>query len=103
MTHVRILTQYWENYSDTKEPHWKAKGGLEFTLEMPADWFMYEKDRVVAIIKDMLTEDSNWHCKYEYLDFEPVFQKSIALNQSEFVKRFHAGGARREIKAPHDF
>ena len=29
---VKVMAQYFENYSDTKTPYWKPKGGQEFQI-----------------------------------------------------------------------
>jgi len=29
---VKVMAQYYENYSDTKTPYWKPKGGQEFQI-----------------------------------------------------------------------
>ena len=73
MASIRIQTQYLENYSDSLTPHWKQKGGYTFTVNnVDTDTFMYAKN-LVEVLTTLCKEQSNEHCKYEYLDHEIDF------------------------------
>jgi hypothetical protein len=43
---VRITAQYYENYGSSEAPHWKPKGGHEFSLRADSDLFFYCKRSV---------------------------------------------------------
>ena len=85
-TLIRIVAQYFENYSDdlNSAPYWKQKGTVEFNLTADLDDIMYEKDMAVKAIKDLLLEQSNPHFKYEYVDMVPVFHLPITLDSEKF-------------------
>jgi len=70
-TSIRILTQYIENG--------KMKGGIEFNLEIDLDLYMYEEERCVKAIEQLLKEHSNDYCQYKYISSEPVFHKPVTL------------------------
>jgi hypothetical protein len=79
-TTIRILTQIFENYGYATDPHWKPKGGQEFTIETELDIYMYEKDFWENAVKAQLAEKSSTHMKFEYISSEPVFHKPIELD-----------------------
>lgn len=99
MTLVRIEAQYRENVAWSEGgTHWKNKGGIEFNLNMPIEWLMYDEERVISIIKDMLAEMSNDCTEYVFVDCSPVFIKPQELSDDEFKRRFQTGGRRERIK-----
>lgn len=85
-TLVRIIAQTFENYSDNDTPYWKPKGGQEFTLRANADFFMYEKELCLEVIKKMLVEKSNPHMRFEYVDHQLVFHEPIVLDEQAFAR-----------------
>lgn len=91
-TLVRILAQYFENYNhyDGGTPNWKQKGGQEFTMYVDSDYFLYEEETCVEVIKAMLQEQSNgstYH-KFEYVSHELVFHAPIEIEG--FNERIHS-------------
>jgi hypothetical protein len=83
-TICRITAQYEENYGDSVNPHWKPKGGVEFTLNVDADDFMYSEEICVMAIKKLLTEaESNNCCRYTYVSHELIFS-SIKMDDELF-------------------
>lgn len=84
-TLVRIIAQYMENYSDSNVPFWKNKGGQEFELEVNSDLFMYDEENCLKVIKALLEEKSNPHCKYEYRGHELIFSNPVKLDSNKFT------------------
>lgn len=88
-TLVRIQTQYYENYAahdldwDGKSEAWKPKGVQEFQIYASSDDFFYGEDACVKAIKSLVNEQSNHFVKFEYIDYEIVFSKSITLEGFE--------------------
>lgn len=80
----RILTQYKENYGTETAPHWKNKGGVEFTLNVDGDIFLYEENHCIEAIKSLLAKQSHSMEQFEYVSHELVFNKPIALNDTDF-------------------
>ena len=80
MCTIQVTAQYYENYSDSNIPYWKAKGGVDFHLPLDADvaLYVYREDLVNAISK-MLEEYSNEYSRYEYIDHEVKFSKPIVV------------------------
>lgn len=81
---VRITAQYYENYGSAQAPHWKPKGGQEFTVRADSDSFFYCKEECVLAIKKMLKARSNDYCRYQYIDHDVVFDEPIPLSTEEF-------------------
>lgn len=83
-TLVRIEAQYFENYGSAEAPHWKPKGGQEFTIRIDSDILFYNKEGVESVIAHMLDDLSNDYVRYELISFEPVFSEPKQLDQSLF-------------------
>ena len=61
MATLRIFTQYYENYSDTKTPHWKPKGGQTFIIkDIEGDMIMY-CDNLTEVCSNLVSTKSNEH------------------------------------------
>jgi hypothetical protein len=84
-TLCQITTQYYENYGDSQNPYWKPKGGQVFNVMVDSDEFMYGGDACIEAIQELLAKESDWHSKYEYLDYELIFSRPIVLNETEFA------------------
>lgn len=82
---IRITSQYYENYSDTDVPYWKPKMGREFVIEgVDADAVMYADD-LVAVLTEVVANESDDHNKYEYLSHVVDFFKPIKLDSEVVV------------------
>ena len=81
MCTIQVTAQYYENYSDSNIPYWKPKGGVDFHFPLDADvaLYVYNEDLVRAITK-MVEEQSNEHCRYEYIDHEIKFSKPVVVD-----------------------
>jgi hypothetical protein len=59
-----------------------------------SDDFMYGSDACIEAIQELLAKESDWHSKYEYLDYELIFSRPIVLDDTEFenalTKKFEA-------------
>lgn len=86
LTNVRISAQYYENYSDNPEtPYWKPKGGAEFMLKGIDSDSLYFTEEVEQTFKVMLEEKSNSHCKYEFIDYEMVYEpEELSVDEFEW-------------------
>lgn len=88
---VRVLAQYWENYSDTEVPYWKSKGGHEFTFEAVNDDLVMYGDLKEALTV-IVAAQTNSHNKFEYRDHEVIFQNDDILDskllEDEIRKQF---------------
>lgn len=84
-TLVQITAQYYENYALHNDdyngvPSWKPKGGQVFTMRIDdTDNFFYYKEECVAVIKELLQEESNNFCRYEYIEHEIIFHEPVEL------------------------
>jgi hypothetical protein len=76
---VKVMAQYSENYSDTKTPYWKPKGGQEFQIVIDSDTILYS-DELKNHLKEMISNQSNEHHKYEYIEHDVEFKKPIVLD-----------------------
>jgi len=80
MSTIRVIAQYYENYSDSNIPYWKAKGGVDFHLPLDADTALYvSREDLVNAISKLLEEYGNEHSRYEYRDHEVKFSKPIVV------------------------
>ena len=90
-----VSTQYYENYGDSKSPHWKAKGEQIFKIYVDSDDFLYGEEYCVKAIKKCLINISDSYNRYEYLSHELIFSEPIELNgfqealEKEFEKRMN--------------
>jgi len=76
---VKVMAQYFENYSDTKTPYWKPKGGQEFQIVIDSDTILYS-DELKNHLKEMISNQSDEHNKYEYIEYDVEFKKPIVLD-----------------------
>ena len=79
---VKVMAQYFENYSDTKTPYWKPKGGQEFQIVIDSDIILYS-DELKSHLTTLVAAQSNEHCKYEYIEHDVEFIKPIVLESKE--------------------
>ena len=77
---IKVTAQYFENYSDTKTPYWKPKGGQEFQIVIDSDVMMYSKYLEEHLTK-LVSEQSDEHNKYEYIDHEVQFIEPTVLDK----------------------
>lgn len=80
---VRVIAQYFENYSENDTPHWKPKMGQEFVFKADSDWLLYADDELRTIIDKILATESDSHNKYEYRDHQLIFEEPINV-QAQF-------------------
>ena len=85
---VRITAQYYENYGSAEAPHWKPKGGHEFSLRADSDLFFYCEEECVKAIKMLLAAKSGDYVRLEYLEHELVFQEPSLLSSEDFEMAF---------------
>jgi len=80
MISILVSAQYYENYSDSKNPYWKPKGGVDFSFPVDSDLVMwiYKEDLKIALMK-MVEDQSNEHSLYEYISHEVKFGKPIVV------------------------
>ena len=82
---VKVMAQYYENYSDTNTPYWKPKGGQEFEIVIDSDIIMYADD-LKSHLTEMVAAQSNEHFKYEYIEHDVQFKKPITLDSGELKR-----------------
>jgi hypothetical protein len=88
-TLLLIYTQYEENYGSSESPHWKPKGGQTFSLNVDADFFMYDEARCIDAIRLILDKKYDSHNRYTYLSHELLFSGITPLNDEEFEYYFN--------------
>lgn len=80
MCTIQVTAQYYENYSDSNIPYWKPKGGVDFHFPIDADIALYaHREDLVNAITKMVEEQSNEHCRYEYIDHEVKFSSPVVV------------------------
>jgi len=89
-TLVRIESQYYENYGSAEAPHWKPKGGQEFTVRIDSDIILWDQEGAESVIAHMLDDRSNEYVRYELISMEPVFCEPIALDVDIFNALYDA-------------
>lgn len=78
MVTVQITAQRFENYSDTNTPHWKAKGGIKFSVEVEVNDIMYVDD-LKSILCKLVENESTCHERFEYIGHEVIFHKPVII------------------------
>jgi hypothetical protein len=80
MISILVSAQYYENYSDSKNPYWKPKGGVDFSFPVDSDLAIYacKEDLKNALIK-MVEAQSNEYSRYEYISHEFKFSDPIVV------------------------
>jgi hypothetical protein len=82
---VQISAQYYENYAYFNGGQsWKPKGEQTFEMKVDDDWFLYHKEECVSAIKQILSNQSNSACKFEYVSHELVFCDPITISEEDF-------------------
>jgi hypothetical protein len=77
------------------KPHWKPKGGQEFIFPVDSDWAIYvDRGEMVEAIDQMLANQSNVACKYEYVGHEVDFGEPIVLEGLEKIREEIFGEAK---------
>lgn len=89
-TLVRIESQYYENYGSAEAPHWKPKGGQEFSIRIDSDILFYNKEGAETVIALMLERWSNEYARYELISMEPIFCEPIELGTDIFNALYDA-------------
>ena len=78
-TLIQILTQVIENG--------KEKGSFTFNLNLDSDIldhaFLYEKEKAIEVIEQMLSIHSNNHTQYKFISYEILFHNPVELCTSE--------------------
>jgi len=90
---VIINAQYKENYGSHDwngigecPQSWKSKGGFQFSIEMNADFLLYEEASCIEVFKQMLTAESNNHEAFEYIDHEIQWSEPTKLDSDKFLQ-----------------
>jgi len=89
MTTLIIHSQYYENYSDAKTPHWKPKGGHEFVInEFDAEDLFYDEENVISAIKSLIANQSNAFEKFEYISHELKFGEPTEIKLTDYKSEY---------------
>ena len=100
---VLINTQYLENYAINADgslaevPYWKPKGGFQFVIELDSDLMMFGDFQ--DILAKMVESHNSEIEKFEYIDYEMVFQEPKLLGtQEDFMRHIFQVAPLRETK-----
>jgi hypothetical protein len=81
---LRILAQYFENYSDTETPHFKPKGTQYFEAKTDSELMLYVATTDIAkVCEEILNRHSNDIVKFIYVSHEVIFSEPIQLEEAE--------------------
>ena len=89
---VIVYTQFYENYNVGPDgfgevPHWKPKGGHEFSVEIDSDILMYSGDSIKNALKEMVEEQSTIAEKFEFRGYELKWSEPTKLDSKEFESK----------------
>ena len=80
MISILVSAQYYENYSDSKNPYWKPKGGADFSFPVDSDLAIYAcKEDLKNVLMKMVEEQGNEYSRYEYISHEVKFSDPIVV------------------------
>jgi len=80
MISILVSAQYYENYSDSKNPYWKPKGGADFSFPVDSDLAIYAcKEDLKAALMKMVEDQGNEYSRYEYISHEFKFSDPIVV------------------------
>ena len=80
MISILVSAQYYENYSDSKNPYWKPKGGADFSFPVDSDLAIYAcKEDLKNTLMKMVEEQGNEYSRYEYISHEFKFSDPIVV------------------------
>jgi len=82
---VKVMAQYFENYSDTNTPYWKPKGGQEFQIVINSDTILYSAE-LKSHLTELVAAQPNEHFKYEYIEHDVQFKEPIVLDSERLEK-----------------
>jgi hypothetical protein len=93
-----ILAQYRENYATHNEDWdgikegWKAKGGVDFVVDMDTQDRLYSTDEnIKAAATAVLSSMSNLYVRYEFLSYEFLDSNPIDITK-EFMAELEKCG-----------
>jgi hypothetical protein len=76
---VVVHTQFYE--------YGRPTGGEDFTFKLESDWVMYEEEKVVELVKELLAKKSGRSAyRYEYLSHEVQFVEPTDI--TEWMRSF---------------
>ena len=83
---IRITAQYYENYGFYEgTERWKPKGGADFEVQCNSDLLLYTDEKeLIETIQLQLSQYSNEHSRYTYIEHDVVFGRTEELNQDIF-------------------
>lgn len=85
---VKILCQYWENYSDSDKPYWKPKGAVVFKAVIDYGVWHYDGQKAKEILSGIVAGKSNVMVKYDVVEFELEFSEPTDIS-GEFAKIYN--------------
>jgi hypothetical protein len=62
------------------------KGGFQFSVEMDADFLLYDKENCIKVFKQMLETESNDYEAFEYIDHDIQWSEPTKLDSDKFLK-----------------
>ena len=84
-----VNCQYYENYNvgpdgfntyGDKLPHWKPKGGHEFSVEVDSDLLLNGEDEVRRALTKLVEAQSTIVEKFEFIDYEIKWSEPTVLS-----------------------
>lgn len=84
---LRICAQYFENYGDSNDPHFKPKGSHIFEVLVDSHLLMYVgHEDLVTVCESIMEKQSNSVVKYKYLSNEVSFGGNVTILKEEEVR-----------------
>jgi len=94
MSKVEVIVncQYYENYNVGPDgfgevPHWKPKGGHEFSVEIDSDILMYSGEHFEKVLSKMVEDESTIAEKFEFRGYELKWSEPTPLDSNEFKSK----------------
>ena len=89
---VKVMAQYFENYSDTKTPYWKPKGGQEFQIVIDSDTILYSDELKSHLSNFLNPSDGNSDTGETETKSEPEMVTTEASSnvEDDFDKLFNS-------------
>lgn len=72
---VVVNCQYFENYGSNVAPHWKPKGGVDFSFIVDSDEWFYCEDEIKSAAERAVANKNNTYCRLEVVGYETIFEE----------------------------
>lgn len=80
-----IVTQYMENYGDSKNPYWKFKGGDEYIIDIPG--FRFNDEFAMKNLQELIDSDIRSQIEFSN-DYSREYIINFSIVEDDYMTEF---------------